>query len=175
MIDEGKPERREVWKRPKFALLLHYRSPSTRSGRQKRRRQGGALETWSLMNTKSRDAVKELFYFYCYFIPPNVGLKKPSKGKSQILAKQQKWIEAASTWLSLVWALIKKSLGYRNIEDNPGLSFLGYSPTSYCIHFLGPSRFLQEIKLGYTVSDFTRVQTYPSSTSSRQTEIEKYW
>ena len=169
MIDEGKPERTQVWKkRPKFAFATALPVSSTRSG-QKRRRHW-RLEVWWIPSPTMQ-------LRNCSISAPyhRQWSKETRQGKSQILAKQQKWIEAASTWLSLVWALIKKSLGYRNIEDNPGLSFLGYSPTSYCIHFLGPSRFLQEIKLGYTVSDFTRVQTYPSNTSSRQTEIEKYW
>ena len=145
MIDEGKPERREVWKRPKFALLLHYRSPSTRSGRQKRRRQGGALETWSLMNTESRDAVKELFYFYCYFIPPNVGLKKPSKGKSQILAKQQIY-ELKRHLLDFISLVFPVELWSRSLLDIEILKITLRTPaaasrtlldtTSYCIHFL---------------------------------------
>ena len=147
MIDEGKPERREVWKRPKFALLLHYRSPSTRSGRQKRRRQGGALETWSLMNTKSRDAVKELFYFYCYFIPPNVGLKKPSKGKSQILAKQQIYELKRRHLLDFISLVFPVELWSRSLLDIEILKITLRTPavavsrtlldtTSYCIHFL---------------------------------------
>ena len=132
-------------KRPKFALLLHYRSPSTRSGRQKRRRQGGALETWSLMNTKSRDAVKELFYFYCYFIPPNVGLKKPSKGKSQILAKQQIY-ELKRHLLDFISLVFPVELWSRSLLDIEILKITLRTPaaasrtlldtTSYCIHFL---------------------------------------
>ena len=152
MIDEGKPERREVWKRPKFALLLHYRSPSTRSGRQKRRRQGGALETWSLMNTKSRDAVKELFYFYCYFIPPNVGLQKPSKGKSQILAKQQIY-ELKRHLLDFISLVFPVELWSRSLLDIEILKITLRTPavaasrtlfldTSYCIHF---SRFFRKL------------------------------
>ena len=95
MIDEGKPERKKVWKKGQsLLLLLHYRS--LQLGQDRKGDGIGDLkfdEYQVLATMQLRNCSISAPYHRQWS-------KETRQGKSQILAKQQKWIEAASTYLT---------------------------------------------------------------------------